>query len=170
MLQITGQASECLSEQTDGTKKFPLQIPSHQAAIFQAFKSTYGTAPRFDASLHTLRLAGGGSHNMGYHALRWEMILHGNAESLASIQCFMCFRIKSLVFCMNTVILWYILHLFGLASYPAGQEWYQCSWHPPTRSGATVRYISHMLNTYNMQNNISKCTFCIICIWAYIAY
>ncbi len=24
----------------------------------------------------------GGSHNMGYHALRWEMILHGNAGEL----------------------------------------------------------------------------------------
>jgi hypothetical protein len=56
MLQITGQASVCLSEQTDGTKKIPHQIPSHQAAFFQAFKSTYGTAPRFDASLHTLWL------------------------------------------------------------------------------------------------------------------
>ena len=27
----------------------------------------------------THSLAGGGSHNLGFHALRWEMILHGNA-------------------------------------------------------------------------------------------
>ena len=30
----------------------------------------------------THSLAGGGSHNMGYHALRWEMILHGNAGEM----------------------------------------------------------------------------------------
>jgi hypothetical protein len=52
-IRITGQASVCPSEQTAGTKKIPLQIPSFQAAIFQAFESTHGTAPRFDASLHT---------------------------------------------------------------------------------------------------------------------
>jgi hypothetical protein len=34
-------------------QKTPLQIPPCQAAIFQAFESTYGIAPRFDASLHT---------------------------------------------------------------------------------------------------------------------
>ena len=27
-------------------------------------------------------LAGGGTHNRGYHALRWEMILHGNAGEM----------------------------------------------------------------------------------------
>ena len=30
----------------------------------------------------THSLAGGGSHNLGYHALRWEMILHGNAGEM----------------------------------------------------------------------------------------
>ena len=30
----------------------------------------------------TPSLAGGGSHNLGYHALRWEMILHGNAGEM----------------------------------------------------------------------------------------
>ena len=30
----------------------------------------------------THSLAGGGSHNRGYHALRWEMILHGNAGEM----------------------------------------------------------------------------------------
>ena len=29
--------------------------------------------------LLTHSLAGGGTHNRGYHAFRWEMILHGNA-------------------------------------------------------------------------------------------
>ncbi len=33
------------------------------------------TVPRF----LTLSQAGGGSHNLGYGALNWEMILHGNA-------------------------------------------------------------------------------------------
>ncbi len=56
MLQITAQASACPSEQTAGTKKIPFQIASCQAAIFQAFESTYEIAPRFDASLHTLWL------------------------------------------------------------------------------------------------------------------
>ena len=32
----------------------------------------------------THSLAGGGSHNLGYHALRWEMILHGNAGELGT--------------------------------------------------------------------------------------
>jgi hypothetical protein len=30
----------------------------------------------------THSLAGGGSHNLGFHALRWEMILHGNAGEM----------------------------------------------------------------------------------------
>ena len=30
----------------------------------------------------TYSLAGGGNHNLGYHALRWEMILHGNAGEM----------------------------------------------------------------------------------------
>ncbi len=30
----------------------------------------------------THSLAGGGCHNLGYHALRWEMILHGNAGEM----------------------------------------------------------------------------------------
>ena len=30
----------------------------------------------------THSLAGGGSHNLGHHALRWEMILHGNAGEM----------------------------------------------------------------------------------------
>ena len=30
----------------------------------------------------THSLAGGGSHNLGYHALRWEMILHGNSGKM----------------------------------------------------------------------------------------
>ena len=34
-------------------QKTLLQIPRCQVAIFQAFKSTYGTEPRFDAYLHT---------------------------------------------------------------------------------------------------------------------
>jgi hypothetical protein len=61
MLQITGQASVCLSEQTNGTKKIPLQIPSHQAAIFQAFFS--GTTrvilfctPPFSLGIHSTRV------------------------------------------------------------------------------------------------------------------
>lgn len=32
--------------------------------------------------LLTHNLAGGGSHNLGYHALRWETILHGNAGEM----------------------------------------------------------------------------------------
>ena len=52
-LRITELVRVCPSGQTAGSKKTPLQIPPCQAAIFQAFESTYGTAPRFDASLHT---------------------------------------------------------------------------------------------------------------------
>ena len=32
--------------------------------------------------LLTHNLAGGGSHNLGNHALRWESILHGNAGEM----------------------------------------------------------------------------------------
>jgi len=32
--------------------------------------------------LLTHLLAGGGTHNRGYHALRWEYILHGNAGEM----------------------------------------------------------------------------------------
>jgi hypothetical protein len=32
--------------------------------------------------LLTHNLAGGGSHNLGYHALQWEMISHGNAGEM----------------------------------------------------------------------------------------
>ena len=55
---MKGQATVYPSEQTAGTKVRPLalQIPSSQAAISQAFESTFGTEPRFDASLHTLCL------------------------------------------------------------------------------------------------------------------
>jgi hypothetical protein len=31
---------------------------------------------------HSLAASGGGSHNMGCHALRWEMILPGNAGDM----------------------------------------------------------------------------------------
>ncbi len=70
----------CPSGQTAGSKKTPLQIPSCQAAIFQAFESTYGTAPRFDDSLHTSWLEV--ALTTGVNALRWEMILHGNAGEM----------------------------------------------------------------------------------------
>ena len=56
MLPMQGQAIVYHSEQTAGTKVRPLQIPSSQAAILQAFGSTFGSEPRFDASLHTLWL------------------------------------------------------------------------------------------------------------------
>jgi hypothetical protein len=102
---------------------------------FQPFNPTYETAPRFNASLHTLW-----PDNMSKHALRWEMILHANAGELDKDAVLYVLQDKIACF------LYDIVHLFGLASYPARQEWYQCSRHPPTRSGATVRFISHMQN------------------------
>jgi hypothetical protein len=47
---------------------------------FQAFESTYGTMPRFDASLHTFWLEV--ALTTGVNALRWKMILHGNAGEM----------------------------------------------------------------------------------------
>ncbi len=77
-LQITELVRVCPSGQTAGSKKAPLQIQPCQAAIFQAFKSTYGTSPRFDASLHTswLEVA------LTTGVTSREMILHGNAGEM----------------------------------------------------------------------------------------
>ncbi len=52
----------------------------------------------------THSLAGGGSHNMGYHALRWEMILHGNAGELGKYAVLSVLPDKIARFCMNTMI------------------------------------------------------------------
>jgi hypothetical protein len=46
---------------------------------------------------------GGGSHNLGYHALRWEMILHGNTGEMGKYAA-PCCLIRLLVFCMSTII------------------------------------------------------------------
>ena len=78
--RITELVRVCPSGQTAGSKKTPLQIPSCQAAIFQAFESTHRTAPRFNASLHTSWLEV--ALTTGVDALRWEMILHGNAGEM----------------------------------------------------------------------------------------
>ena len=56
MLLITGQATVCPSEQTAGTKVSPNKNKKCQVAILEAFESTFGTEPRFDASLLTLLL------------------------------------------------------------------------------------------------------------------
>ena len=79
-LRSTELVRVCPSGQTAGSKKTPLQIPPCQAAIFQALESTYGTAPRFDASLHTSWLEVALTTEV--NALRWEMILHGNAGEM----------------------------------------------------------------------------------------
>ena len=50
---VTDQATVRLSEQVAGTKVSQIKIKKNQAAILQAFESTFG---RFDASLHTLSL------------------------------------------------------------------------------------------------------------------
>ena len=49
-------------------------------------------------------LAGGGAHNRGYHALRWEMILHGSAGGMGKYAVLSVLPDKMLVFCMNTMI------------------------------------------------------------------
>ena len=101
--RITGLVRVCPSGQTAGSKKTPLQIPSCQAAIFQAFESTYGTAPRFDASWHTAWLEVALTTGV-------TMLWDGNIFCMAmlarwaSMQCFLCFQIKLLAFCMNTMI------------------------------------------------------------------
>ncbi len=51
MLQITGQAIVCPSEQTAGTKVSPVQIPSRQVAILQAFESTLGPTLHYTLSV-----------------------------------------------------------------------------------------------------------------------
>jgi len=56
LLLITGQETVCPSEQTAGTKVLPNKIKKCQVAIMEAFESTFGTEPRFDASLLTLLL------------------------------------------------------------------------------------------------------------------
>ncbi len=61
-------------------QKDPSADPVMSSAIFQAFESTYGTAPRFDASLRTSWLEV--ALTTGVNALRWEMILHGNAGEM----------------------------------------------------------------------------------------
>ena len=101
--RITGLVRVYPSGQTVGSKKTPLQIPSCQAAIFQAFESTYGTAPRFDAYLHTYLLEVALTTGV-------TMLCDGNIfcmamlERWASMQCFRCFQIELFVFCMNTMI------------------------------------------------------------------
>ena len=102
-LQITELVRVCPSGQTAGSKKTPLQIPPCQAAIFQAFESTYGTAPRFDAALHTAWLEV--AHTTGVTML-WDgkWFCMAMLEKWANMQCFLCFQIKLLVFCMNTMI------------------------------------------------------------------
>ena len=80
MLPIQGQAKGFLLELTVGTKALPIRIQSRQVPILQDFASTFGIKQRSDALSHSL--AGGGSYNLGFHALRWEMILHGNAGEM----------------------------------------------------------------------------------------
>ena len=101
--RITELVRVCPSGQTAGSKKTPLQIPPCQAAIFQAFESTYGTAPRFDASLHTswLEVALTTGVTMLWDGKWFCMAM---LERWANMQCFLCFQIKLLVFCMNTMI------------------------------------------------------------------
>jgi hypothetical protein len=102
MLQITGQESVCPSEQTTGTKK----IPSDPIMSIGDFSGTrikiWNRAKALRFITHSL--AGGGSHNMGYHALRWEMILHVNAGELSKYAVLAVLPDKLFVFCMNTMI------------------------------------------------------------------
>ena len=81
MLPMQGQAIVYHSEQTAGTKVRPLQIPSSQAAIFAGIRINIWNRAKVRRFI-THSLAGGGSHNLGYHALRWGMILHGNAGEM----------------------------------------------------------------------------------------
>jgi len=61
-------------------QKDPSADPVMSSGDFQAFKSTYGTSPRFNASLHTSWLEV--ALTTGVDVLRWEMILHGNAGEM----------------------------------------------------------------------------------------
>ena len=103
MFQIKGQVTVYPSEQTAGTKVRPLQNPSSQAANLLALASTFGTEPRFDASLHTLWLEVAVTT---WVTMLWDgrWFCMAMLVKWASMQYFQCFQIKLLVFCMNTMI------------------------------------------------------------------
>jgi hypothetical protein len=58
----------------------------------------------------------------GANALRWEMILHGNAGEMGKYAVLSVLPDKIARFMYEYHDTYYIVHLFGLASYPSGQK------------------------------------------------
>ena len=78
--RITGPVSLYPSGQTVGSKKDPSTDPMMSSGDFSGIRiNIWNSAKVRLGRLLTHLLAGGGTHNRGYHALRWEYMLHGNA-------------------------------------------------------------------------------------------
>ena len=56
-------------------------------------------------SLLTHRLAGGGEHNLGYHAVAWESICMANVESMEGTKYCLCSLTSWVDTCLSTILI-----------------------------------------------------------------